>query len=49
MAEIAGTLNVNISQKELTLLEQRDLTGRDRLIRRIVVFFACSLCFDPYT
>ena len=38
MAEIAGTLNVNISQKELTLLEQRDLTGRDRLVRRIVVF-----------
>ncbi len=38
MAEIASNLNVNISQKELRILEQRDLTVKDKILRRIIVF-----------
>lgn len=31
-------INENISEKELRLLEQRDLTGRDRFFRRLTIF-----------
>jgi NitT/TauT family transport system permease protein len=38
MAEIANALNVNISQRELRILEQRDLTEKDKILRRFTVF-----------
>ncbi len=38
MAEIVSTINASISQRELRLLEQRDLTTTDKLLRRVIVF-----------